>query len=769
MEPTTVVAIDFGTSCTGYCIAQAPPPGAPLSSARVYPFKPGDRSASATEKNVTAVLLDARSRRVVAFGREARRRFFDLDADAQRGVLFLEQFKMVMSPSRRGAVPLSQRSVHALGADVAVPLADAVAAVLGAVAAEAADRLRSLGVAPADVAWVVTVPAIWDDEAKALMREASVRAGIVRAEGAPAGAAGAATAAAADGAFAPAPSRNLLLCLEPEGAIVASMADASADLQRRLVKGSGVMILDCGGGTVDVTVSEVSQTPAGSGAAAAAEPYALREILPASGDAWGGTIVDAEARRFFNAMLCPPGTRIDVVDDDGDGDGGGDGGGGSEGSSGAAAAALNAIMDSWESAKSHWDPEDPQRATVKVDGLASIASAVGGPEVMQRRVAAFNEANGLFGADAVVYRPRSFALVLPCALVRSFFDACVSAICAHVLRLFQEADELGAQIQFVFLVGGFAESVYLQRAVRAALCVPSPDGDPGKAVWLAEVIVPNKPVQVVNRGSAIWGLSPTHFITSRVCKYTYAVELIEAYDPLCHEPLPSPDYIEKTPEGRYCRHVLVPLAQRGDVVSVDERVEQLAHAINARQTSMTFHIYRLPCRLPPMSMRVRRALVIRDSLPAQPPRAATRPPPQQQGGAGGAGASALPQPAAGTVLSTISGIGYALGILPVPRRVRRRRRPQPALRAGGATDPFDDNDLEEALLGANDGPDLSLRYPDTLPALFERDRIASVTVECVPTEASVVSLFFGRTELSVVARNTTTNKEAAVKLSWEKQ
>ena len=94
-HPTTVVAIDFGTAATGYAIAQAPPPGQPLTAARVYPFKPGDRGASATEKNLTAVLVEAAPpRRVLAFGREARRRFFDMEPEEARSVVFLEQFKM---------------------------------------------------------------------------------------------------------------------------------------------------------------------------------------------------------------------------------------------------------------------------------------------------------------------------------------------------------------------------------------------------------------------------------------------------------------------------------------------------------------------------------------------------------------------------------------------------------------------------------------------------------------------------------------------------
>ncbi len=79
--PSVVVAIDFGTAATGYCIAQLghDKGGAP-SDARVFPCRPGDRSSAATEKNLTAVLLDERDGRAVAVGQEARRRFYEMDA-----------------------------------------------------------------------------------------------------------------------------------------------------------------------------------------------------------------------------------------------------------------------------------------------------------------------------------------------------------------------------------------------------------------------------------------------------------------------------------------------------------------------------------------------------------------------------------------------------------------------------------------------------------------------------------------------------------------
>ncbi len=78
-NPSVVVAVDFGTAATGYCIAQ--PSGKSAASALVYSFKPGDRSSAVTEKNLTSVLLDAESLRPVSVGREARRRFFEMDPE----------------------------------------------------------------------------------------------------------------------------------------------------------------------------------------------------------------------------------------------------------------------------------------------------------------------------------------------------------------------------------------------------------------------------------------------------------------------------------------------------------------------------------------------------------------------------------------------------------------------------------------------------------------------------------------------------------------
>jgi len=52
-------------------------------------------------------------------------------------------------------------------------------------------------------------------------------------------------------------SPNLFLCLEPEGASIQCREDSEPSLRQQMKKGSVVMVLDCGGGTVDITVHKL--------------------------------------------------------------------------------------------------------------------------------------------------------------------------------------------------------------------------------------------------------------------------------------------------------------------------------------------------------------------------------------------------------------------------------------------------------------------------------------------------------------------------------
>lgn len=131
-------------------------------------------------------------------------------------------------------------------------------------------RERALQFDSGNVLYVVTVPAIWKQSAKLLMKEAAMQAGI--------------------------PEAQLLIALEPEAAAMYCKSLPEQTLTDTFKPHKRYMVLDLGGGTVDVVVHDVL------------EDGGLAEVYKASGGDWGGTMVDREFERYiqniFNSETC---------------------------------------------------------------------------------------------------------------------------------------------------------------------------------------------------------------------------------------------------------------------------------------------------------------------------------------------------------------------------------------------------------------------------------------------------------------------------------
>ena len=118
-----------------------------------------------------------------------------------------------------------------------LPLMEVIKYTLKYISEQALQKLQEqVGkVVPAKIRWLLTVPALWSEEHKMFMRKAAVAANIIDSTN----------------------TQNLLLCLEPEGASIQCREDADKTVREQMVKNSIVMVLDCGGGTVDITVHKL--------------------------------------------------------------------------------------------------------------------------------------------------------------------------------------------------------------------------------------------------------------------------------------------------------------------------------------------------------------------------------------------------------------------------------------------------------------------------------------------------------------------------------
>jgi molecular chaperone DnaK (HSP70) len=136
-----------------------------------------------------------------------------------------------------------------------------------------------------NIKWVITVPAIWTDVAKVMRnvkyfiqaRDNNFLQGAMR------------KAALTAGLIDEASSYCLQLALEPETACVACEEE-----NENLKKGDSFMVLDCGGGTVDITMHRV----------ASKQPQLLLdELAPPTGGPFGSTFVDIEFENFLRDLV----------------------------------------------------------------------------------------------------------------------------------------------------------------------------------------------------------------------------------------------------------------------------------------------------------------------------------------------------------------------------------------------------------------------------------------------------------------------------------
>ncbi|XP_052079326.1 heat shock 70 kDa protein 12A-like isoform X2 [Mytilus californianus] len=123
-----------------------------------------------------------------------------------------------------------------------------------------------------NIHWVLTVPAIWNEDARQFMLEAAKKAGIEE--------------------------ERLTLALEPEAAAFCCKSD---EIQKRATgqvgrfgsfdTGARFLVVDLGGGTVDITSNEIL------------ESGQLKEIHSASGGPWGGNIINTRIWKLLRGIF----------------------------------------------------------------------------------------------------------------------------------------------------------------------------------------------------------------------------------------------------------------------------------------------------------------------------------------------------------------------------------------------------------------------------------------------------------------------------------
>ncbi|XP_052579932.1 heat shock 70 kDa protein 12B isoform X2 [Peromyscus californicus insignis] len=471
---SVVVAIDFGTTSSGYAFSFA---------------------------------SDPEAIHMMSFGYTARDYYHDLDPEEARDWLYFEKFKMKI----HSATDLTLKTqLEAVNGKKMLAL-EVFAHALRFFKEHALQELREQSPSMLEkdtVRWVLTVPAIWKQPAKQFMREAAYLAGLVSREDA----------------------EKLLIALEPEAASVycrklrlhqlmdlssrtagggrlgerrsidSSFRHAREQLRRsrhsrtflvesgvgelwaEMQEGDRYMVADCGGGTVDLTVHQLEQ-PHGT----------LKELYKASGGPYGAVGVDLA----FEQLLC----RIFGED--------------------FIAKFKRQRPAAWVDLTIAFEARKrtagPHRA-----GALNISLPFSFID-FYRKQRGHNVETALRRSSVNFVKWSSQGMLrMSCEAMNELFQPTVSGIIQHIEMLLARPEVQG--VKLLFLVGGFAESAVLQHAVHTAL------GTRG-----LRVVVPHDVGLTILKGAVLFGQAPG-VVRVRRSPLTYGVGVLNRFVPGHHPP-----------------------------------------------------------------------------------------------------------------------------------------------------------------------------------------------------------------------------------------
>ncbi|XP_018545955.1 heat shock 70 kDa protein 12A-like [Lates calcarifer] len=499
MGDSYIIAIDFGTAYSGYAFSMT------LKEKQTDPVlkRWGKELGLDTPKTPTCILFNEEEE-FLKFGYEAKITYTNMHGEAAREHYFFEAFKMALYGTT-------------LNRDVMIKAANGKSMEALKIFTEALrylkeDALETISAKTgrkfiaSDFTWVLTVPAIWDPSAKQFMREAATQAGIV-------------TKGTED---------RLVIALEPEAASVwckklpaegfITQNHGGDSLEHS--PGTQYIVVDCGGGTIDITVHEVL------------DGGALKELHKASGNDLGGQTVDKKFKEFLREIFC------------------------------------HGVWDEYESNY----PSEVQKLMYEFTVLkqededVQIICPFNLGSLAQRRQEIekfFETVRGVSWHDGSIKISKQ--------KMKSFFIESLNGI-TESLREILDKD---FNIQFILLVGGYAESKILRGHINDQF------GDQ------CNVLCPFRPQEAVVKGAVKFGRNP-EVVASRKSAFTYGIATCEEFDESRHK-------AEKkfTADGcEMCQDIFMKLVEIDENVGWNETREHILYPVEADQIAMGFRFYR---------------------------------------------------------------------------------------------------------------------------------------------------------------------------------
>jgi hypothetical protein len=497
-----VAAIDFGTHGSGFAWAVVNEINRDMTQREIFYFDQWDAQQVVYPKNLSALLLD-KAGNLLDWGYKARERMYsERLLDGRR---YETNYKMSLQQNIGAAGTLANQ---AAAKQTTGEISKLITHCIRKVYEKALEHITSSQVYTAgDILWCITVPAIWDGYAKDLMRAAAVAAGL------------------------PSDPDRLLIALEPEAAALYCIVQGN---QALTAPGCRLLMIDAGGGTVDITSYQVDRGPNGA---------RLSELGTANGDKAGSEYLN---KFFVSDVLCDRfGTGF--------------------------VATLEAslptgyyeLMGTWEQKKRGVSATSTRPINLPLPAELYAHAVADG-----KALARIRQRQGSIDT----------AIVIPVTEVHQVFEKAVAAISDAVsdqlAQMRSASGVTGGEI--AILVGGFAESPYLQERLRDYLA--------GEGVKLQ---VPPRPSVAVMTGATHYAYDPS-VIRARRTPFTYGSSCLLPFRKGT-DPDAKIEYDDK--REAWCKDRFNTFVTRDGVVETDECVSRPTRPLRSDYRDLLIEIF----------------------------------------------------------------------------------------------------------------------------------------------------------------------------------
>ncbi|XP_061188823.1 heat shock 70 kDa protein 12A-like [Saccostrea echinata] len=420
-----VAAIDIGTTYSGYAFSSREQ----FNSNPLDIFTPRWNDGLFLSLKTSTCALYNEKGEFDCFGYDADNKYYDMtlnDPDLVERCLKFTNFKMKLYDTKGSLEGLVLKADQGGTMPALIVFSDVILHLKNKIINDIC-QIKS-DVIEDDVLWVLTVPAIWNDEARKFMIRASAKAGIH--------------------------ADDLVLCLEPEAAAVMckelkvqNYIQTKSDSVLAFMLGTKFVVVDLGGGTVDITTNEV--LPSGM----------IRELKCCRGSDCGGTYVDKCFWDFIrNVLDCNFETLSKSYRTE-----------------------MHDLWRSFEIKKRQVDSQKSQYVMLQIPSI--IASKMKSEKLSKYNVSLVRD-----------------KLKFPITLFQEFFSSSVSSI----LKCLREV--VTDEIHSILLVGGYAGCKEIRQVIKQTypslrlVCPPESD----LAVVKGAVIFGHNPAVISSRISKMW-------------------------------------------------------------------------------------------------------------------------------------------------------------------------------------------------------------------------------------------------------------------------